>query len=182
MSSNDRELMRFHDGELSGADAEAVQRRLEHDAGARSKIRGLEQTGELVRAWAEHKSAGFDVADQVMARTFAPERRRTRSFDLWLPAGAAVALAAAITLLVLGRGAPDTSPVKSAALAPAAPLSPASLSPADAARPTLEPAVAIESVDFGEKQGTIFMVGSGSGETPVIWLTDPPQNRHRMPL
>ncbi|HVJ14356.1 MAG TPA: hypothetical protein VM686_02905, partial [Polyangiaceae bacterium] len=44
----------------------------------------------------------------------------------------------------------------------------------------LEPSIAIESVDFGEKPGTIFMVGGESGETPVIWLSDPAPSR--MPL
>jgi hypothetical protein len=30
----------------------------------------------------------------------------------------------------------------------------------------------IESVDFGASKGTIFLVSSGSAETPVVWLMD----------
>ncbi|HEX6274312.1 MAG TPA: hypothetical protein VFZ53_14825 [Polyangiaceae bacterium] len=34
------------------------------------------------------------------------------------------------------------------------------------------PAVAIESVDFGERAGTVFVVETGSSATPVVWLSD----------
>ena len=205
--SGDRELMRFYDGELSPAEQALVRQRLERDAGARSKLRALEQTGELVRDWAEARSEGFDVADQVMTRLESAslaegerpqtrpsaslaegERprtlRRSRLLELWLPAAAAVALAAAVLLLVIGRSAPVSfvggapappfdRPAAGSALSPLAPKTAAIL-------PVREPSVAIESVDFGEKQGTIFMVGGESGETPVIWLSDPAPSR--MPL
>lgn len=34
------------------------------------------------------------------------------------------------------------------------------------------PAVAIESVDFGEGGGSVFVVEAGEGVTPVVWLAD----------
>jgi hypothetical protein len=34
------------------------------------------------------------------------------------------------------------------------------------------PSVAIESVDFGEGAGTVFVVEAGSSVTPVVWLAD----------
>jgi len=34
------------------------------------------------------------------------------------------------------------------------------------------PAVAIESVDFGEGAGAVFVVETGSSVTPVVWLED----------
>ena len=166
--SGDRELMRFHDGELSPGELAVFRERLERDAGLRSKLRALGQTGELVREWAEARSDGFDIADQVMARIDAP--RRSRAVELWLPAAAAVALAAAVTLMVAGRSAPVDRPAPAAALSPHTPRTTAAL-------PIREPSVAIESVDFGEKPGTIFMVSGEGGETPVIWLTDPAPSR-----
>ncbi|HVJ19606.1 MAG TPA: hypothetical protein VM686_29500, partial [Polyangiaceae bacterium] len=106
----DRELMRFHDGELSAAEASLVEKELERNPGARAKLRGLSQTGELVRQWANERSQGFDVADQIMARLDAPvpKHSRSRVIELWLPAAAAVALAAAVLLMVFARTAPVT--------------------------------------------------------------------------
>jgi len=158
-----------------------VRQRLQREPEARAKLRGLAQTGELVRQWADARSAGFDVADQVMARLddqpqpqpqarTAP--RRSRLMELWLPAAAAVALAAAVLLAIARRHGPVDGPAPGAAHGPAATRA--------AALPAAEPSVAIESVDFGEKPGTIFMVGGESGGTPVIWLTDPAPTR--MPL
>jgi hypothetical protein len=34
------------------------------------------------------------------------------------------------------------------------------------------PAASIESVDFGQHLGTIFLVSSGGTSTPVVWLSD----------
>jgi hypothetical protein len=34
------------------------------------------------------------------------------------------------------------------------------------------PSVAIESVDFGERAGAVFLVETGASATPVVWLTD----------
>jgi hypothetical protein len=34
------------------------------------------------------------------------------------------------------------------------------------------PAVAIESVDFGERAGAVFVVETDSSATPVVWLED----------
>ncbi len=166
--SSDRELMRFYDGEVSPSEEALVRARLERDASARSKLRALTQTGDLVREWAQARSQGFDVADQVMAR-LETQPKRSRLIDLW-PAAAAVALAAAVLLVVFARSAPVDRPAPSAAVSPLAPKTAAVL-------PIKEPSIAIESVDFGEKPGTIFMVGGESGETPVIWLSDPAPSR-----
>jgi hypothetical protein len=35
-----------------------------------------------------------------------------------------------------------------------------------------KPDVAIESVDFGENAGTVFVVETGGAVTPVVWLAD----------
>ena len=96
----------------------------------------------------------------------APKRspKRSRLVELWLPAAAALALAAAVLLLVIGRSAPVDRPAPAAALSPLAPKTAAATLPR-------EPTVAIESVDFGEKPGTIFMVGGESGETACGALT-----------
>jgi hypothetical protein len=36
------------------------------------------------------------------------------------------------------------------------------------------PGVSIENVDFGPHNGAIFVVSSGTRATPVVWLSDPP--------
>lgn len=99
---------------------------------------------------------------------------------------AALAAAAAVAL-VLGRGhapashapgaqaessfvatsSPVIGPVPQAQVAP---------QPAEADLPEPEPApsIAIESVDFGPREGTIFMLSEGEAATPVVWLMDEP--------
>jgi negative regulator of sigma E activity len=40
------------------------------------------------------------------------------------------------------------------------------------------PAIAIETVDFGSREGTIFMLAEGEMATPVVWLMDEPGAGH----
>ena len=36
------------------------------------------------------------------------------------------------------------------------------------------PGASIESVDFGTRNGTVFMVSAGENAIPVVWLVDEP--------
>ena len=47
-------------------------------------------------------------------------------------------------------------------------------SPRNRCSPRSDPAVAIETVDFGAREGTIFLMQEGEGSTPVVWLMDEP--------
>ncbi len=181
MSSGDRDLMAYHDGELTPEEARSVAARLERDAGARARLRGIDQVGDWVRLWAEEKSRGFDVSEQVMARVTRPRAKPAAALGRWLPAAATtLALAATVALLVTSRRPAEHAAVPRGpvSLLPSAPPTPPI---AAVAAPVPEHSVAIESVDFGEHQGAIFMVGGSQGETPVIWLADQPPDRRRIP-
>ena len=102
------ELMRYHDGELSPEEASRVERALACDENARAELRAFELTGELVRDYAEKRSAAHaDLVDGVMER-IARDRasRQTRAQRLLPLAASALALAAAVSIFVTTRG-PD---------------------------------------------------------------------------
>jgi hypothetical protein len=173
--SGDRELMNLHDGEVGPEQSARLRAEAAADPVASAKLRDLGRVGDLVREWAEARSQGFDVADAVMARLDVPVPRRSRVVELWLPAAAAVALAAAVLFVVTTRETGVEGSAPPVALGPG--CGDRELGEALPALPSPEPSVAIESVDFGEKQGTIFMVGGEGGDTPVIWLTDSAPSR-----
>jgi negative regulator of sigma E activity len=103
------------------------------------------------------------------------------------PLAFATLAAAAAVALVLGRGhapashAPGaqaessfvatSSPVVGPVPQPEVAAPPAE---ADVPEPEPAPSIAIESVDFGPREGTIFMLSEGEAATPVVWLMDEP--------
>ena len=95
-----RELMRFYDGELEGAERERAEQALARDEAAQSSLAGLEQVGDFVRATAERPNARVDaIAERVMASLDVhPERRGFRNGALSAAAGA-LAIAAAAMLM-----------------------------------------------------------------------------------
>jgi negative regulator of sigma E activity len=106
--------------------------------------------------------------------------RRPRSWRAPLALGAAAALAAAAALVIHVQPEPaEAPPHRQSSSAPfaytvARPM--ARLEPGPGSElgdeTELVNAVAIETVDFGSRPGTIFMVPSGGTATPVLWLTD----------
>jgi negative regulator of sigma E activity len=123
------------------------------------------------------------------ARPALETRTKWRRYATALGAGAALAAAAALTLQVAQRGAPpsDKSALQAKRAVPEAPFAgPARTAPLASAllpdeQSDVGPAVAIETVDFGSNEGTIFMVPAGDDTTPVVWLVDEPsRNMGRM--
>ena len=101
---------------------------------------------------------------------------------------AAIAVAAAASLMIWGRLAPNPSAVPAEPVAmvttpevaPAAPpveIQPAQPAPTAEAEEADEVGVEVAAVDFGSKVGTIFYVPTESATskhtTTVVWLTDP---------
>jgi len=191
--------MQHHDGELSPREAAEMEELLHRHPVARAELAGLAQLGDFLRCLAEQRSAGADdLAATVMRRLdtepvqvfglhprpppaaqSAPGRRW-----VWAAVGG-LAAAAAIPLLLFARSAGNAR-VGAARLA-AAPGSAARSATAathpapgegplaSAPRNPAEPGVSIEAVDFGQRNGTIFMVpAGGEATTPVVWVVDQP--------
>ncbi len=171
MTPLDRELMAYHDGELSPRERARVAARLAADRSARRRLEELSALRASVRAWAERQRERFDVSDAVMREIAAPCQARQR----WLPAAVAVSLAAA-AVLALTASRRATEPESNVPEAQASvPLSGAVVERSDEAL-----GARVESVDFGARSGSIFVVGSSAGTTTVIWMNDLPENRRRI--
>lgn len=180
-------LMLLHDCELSEDEARELALELERDEVARETLEGLTQLGDFVRAVETPRLTSADrIAGDVLARLEEERRvvvpldsRRGKTRWWWWVAPAAAA--AAVLLLVTERGAGPTSPAAGPtarvamepSIQPA--LAPSPLPPEDTGSVELSSAASIESVDFGPRTGTIFMVSAGQAETPVVWLVDEPE-------
>lgn len=188
MSLNHPQLMRYYDGELSPEEAADVEAALEKDPEAQRVFEGLEQLSAFVRLH-EREQAVSDggLTDAIMAR-IAQGGTRTESTPPevargpWrniVPAAAAVlALAASVALVnELSKDSRTTAPVvEQPSAASEQPQAPALFEEPAAEQVLAEtgPAVAIETVDFGAREGTIFLLQEGEGSTPVVWLMDEP--------
>ena len=199
MSIDQRTLMQYFDGELGDEQAAEVEALLEHDPEARRVLEGLDQVGAVVRGvMLDQARPPDDLSDAVMARISAepslaraaapatsigrtkgwreqPVMRRVVPIAL-----ASLAAAAALALVFQRAHAPEPR-VAAPSRHLIAPRARPAVSPPPSARPELElasaesaPAIAIETVDFGGREGTIFMLAEGEMATPVVWLMDEP--------
>jgi anti-sigma factor RsiW len=210
-------VMRYYDGELSPAEARALDWRLASDPELRRVLAGLEQIGAVVAGVAEARaSAADDIAEAVMQRvgaeasgvrprlaasgvrprlkglaggaTAAPAVEAERPNPavprrIWTAAaGLAAAFLAAAAAGFAVYGMPEKEAERPVLALSARPSDWASLArhyPAVPDSPPTErveaiPAVAIESVDFGTRNGAIFMIPGDTTDTPVVWLVDEP--------
>jgi anti-sigma factor RsiW len=173
MIPDDRELIAYHDGELSPRDRARVAAWLATDRAARRRLEELTVMRSLVREWAESRSARFDVSEQVMREIAAPGASRAR----WLPRAVVASLAAAAAAIVVMARPRVTAPELSEPASVEAAQVPSSGAPS---RGEEAPGASVESVDFGENSGSIFVLGSSAGTTTVIWMNDLPENRRRI--
>jgi anti-sigma factor RsiW len=186
MSVNHPQLMRYYDGELSDEEAAEVEAALENDPDAQRVFEGLEQLSAFVRKHGDEQVLP-DLTDAIMGRIAREERKESARpaevvrgpWSTILPAAAAVlALAAGVALVnELSNKPGTTTPVvqqpSSTSEEPVAPVS--SEEPAEEQVLAADThAVAIETVDFGAREGTIFVMQEGEGSTPVVWLMDEP--------
>ncbi len=182
---HDMELMRLHDDELTDEQRDAIEAALDdRDAGV---LEGLSQLGEVLRVHSDARgAAGADIADSVMAaleaqadkpapkpRVLSLPPRAENSRRGLVAGGLALAAAAAVAFGVTQFAAPDAAPPPEVAETPRRVVDPGVLRPV-APAVVAEPAVpaAIESIDFGTRNGAIFMVSAGEETTPVVWMTD----------
>jgi anti-sigma factor RsiW len=172
MTPLDRELMAYHDGELSPRERARVAARLAADRSARQRLEELSTLRGLVRSWARSKRDRFDVSDAVMREVRAPRVVRAR----WVSAAIAASLAAAAALalsVARTRAEPELNSVSSPSAT--VPSSGEALGP-----PEEVTGARVESVDLGGRSGSIFVLGSSAGTTTVIWMNDLPENRRRI--
>ena len=193
MSVNHPQLMRYYDGELDADEAAEFEAALEHHPEAQRVLEGLEQLSAFVRLHGQEQAAPDPLlTDDIMARIAreeAPEPQRVSSappevgrgpWRTIVPAAAAVlALAASVALVNeisknSGTPAPVVEQPSTTVERPLAPV-PSGEEPAEEqVLADSHPAVAIETVDFGAREGTIFLMQEGEGSTPVVWLMDEP--------
>lgn len=188
------DLMRLHDSELS--EEEAAQLELELTESELRVLEGLEDLGERIRVANGHES--LDLTDSIMARLdepaqLAPESAkpapvrelRPRSNGAWVAGGLALAAAAVVAFWFTNQRheAPAVAqkPAPTVAPAPAPePLPKEAVAELVLPEDEVAPAASIEAVDFGNSNGTIFMVPSGEETTPVVWLADDSTPSSRM--
>lgn len=187
-------LMRYHDAEVSEDEARAVEAALEQEPALVEALEAYAELGNFVRASSDSRAVqSFDISDRVMSAIAAVPQRTARPparvhsllprIATWVSLGAAIAAGSVLVArswsapqsAVGGRGAHvaagEHSPLAPSA-APdlsAAPELAAALQAED--EPKLPPAT-IESVNFGENAGSVFVVSTGSSETPVVWMPD----------
>jgi anti-sigma factor RsiW len=190
-------LMQHHDGELPPEESAEVERLLSGDPQQRAALAGLEQLGDFLRRFADERgSSADDLVSTVMARLddeIAPASRRVtrsgvssrpRRVPTWVWGAAGALAAAAAVALLLPFFAPNgpaystgptavSAPLRLAAASARSNWPPVGVSTDPVRGPDRGPDVSIETVDFGQRNGTIFMVSSGEGATtPVIWVAD----------
>ncbi len=178
-------LMRYHDGEISEAEARRVEAALDREPALQQELAAYSELGSFVRAWADVRSdVEIDIADDVMRSLDAAASRRARArVHPLLPRVAtwvslSVAIAAGSVLVARSWSAPPSAASASGVRPTATPdpgssvanadlNPPASSEPGDKASPAT-----IESVDFGKSTGKVFVVSTESSETPVVWMPD----------
>ncbi|MEI9954621.1 MAG: zf-HC2 domain-containing protein [Pseudomonadota bacterium] len=186
MSVSREQLMRYHDGELSEAEARVVEAALEHEPALLAELEAYGELASFVRAWDQanaNKLASFDVTSSVMAALESPRARvhtLLPRIATWVSLSAAIAAGSVLVVRswsaapIAPRGAPSAESAEQAG-----PASPSASSPELSAvlgalgeeQPKPPPAT-IESVDFGSNAGEVFVVSTDSSETPVVWMPD----------
>jgi hypothetical protein len=156
---DDATLMRFHDGELEAKQARRVRTSALADGAVARRLDALSQLGDFVRAFAVVR------AEELARERLKRQRARTagvraRAVSLALCAAALGALWFRASPLSPGAGTRAiASDVAFGFDAPAG------------------PAVSVESVDFGDHDGAIFLVSAAAAaaaDTTVVWLGDEP--------
>jgi anti-sigma factor RsiW len=157
---DDRTLMRFHDGELDAEQARRVRVTALADGAVARRLAALSQLGDFVRVFASVRRDEL-ARERLQRQKARTARRGARAVSLALCVVALGALWFRASPLVSHEpGTPVV--VRDVAFEFDAPVA---------------PAVRVESVDFGEHDGAIFLVSAPTttaSDTTVVWLGDDP--------
>lgn len=190
---SDLELMLYADGELEGDRIAAVEAYLARNVAAQKKLRALDIASNVIREHAVETASPADgIADLVMASIAAeskggasdekpqPVPRRKAANDnargIW--AVAAIAVAAAASLLLWGRGPTESGVAiepSAGVIAPKPHVDTTSNKPDAPKADESGHGVEVAAVDFGALTGALFYVPTGaaaSETTTVVWLSD----------
>ncbi len=157
MKFDDSTLMRFHDGELDAEQARRVRAGALADGAVARRLAALSQLGDFVRAFASVRSE--ELARERLQRQQARTARR-----------GARAVSLALCVAALGALWFRASPVMSHETRTRVVASESAFGFGT----PFAPAVRVESVDFGEHDGAIFLVSApttaAADTTTVVWL------------
>lgn len=160
MKIDDLELMLLHDGELDPEREQRIRAARLHSPELGQRLESLASLGTFVREWAQQN--GVDPARERRARA-ARQRRR------------ALVASCSLAGACLVSWASTSVPVERvSAIAPAVVASPPEVV-AVAVKSDDRASVLVESVDFGRRAGTIFLLETESVPTTVVWLPDGPE-------
>lgn len=170
------DVVLLHDGEIEPEDRRKVLEGLGRTE--RRHLRQLAALSEIVReVTGPRVEPPEDAVDRIVAYV-AERRAREPVLLVSVPAprgkvpetaargrtGFYAGLLAVAAAVGLWLGGPVLS-------TPGAPPRASALGASTRSPPSAEPA-AIEAVDFGSGEGTIFVIESETGRTPVVWLLD----------
>lgn len=164
--------MAWRDGELDADETARFEADLARDPELVAIVRALDRLdAELVPVLAARVQAAPDLSGPILARVRAePVRPGMSRLARVIPLAAAGLAAAAAAAFALRAPEPSQhAPIASVSQGVAVSAAP---EPVAVAQADDDPGVAIESVDFGSGEGTIFMVSEGESDTPVVWLND----------
>lgn len=163
---SDETLSRYLDGELGASEQASVRASLEGNGEGKARLARIMRVRALVRMAAEeHVAEADDAIDGLWARVeqgIASDRTppawtdRVRAWwgeflehrrNIWVPASAAVAVAAVVAVIGLRGG--------------------------DGVQPPVLRGSQVVAVSFGEGGGTVYEVpADGNATTVVIWMND----------
>jgi len=175
MKPSELELMAYYDGELSPPDRARVEAWLERDQGARARLAEFAALGDAVRTWAKSRAPGEERSSRVVRRAALRESSSTGRRSLRLRVALTLSFAAAAAV-GLAAGHASEGSFQAATASPPTEAAPTAV----AARASEVSGARVESIDFGDRSGSIFVLGSGGRSTTVIWMNDLPENRRRI--
>lgn len=183
-------LQRYVDGDLSAAERSQVQARLANEPSLAEELLELRRLHDLLVIAGEYQASQLD-SEALFARISAATQTETVAtprwteseasplkrflHGFWMPAGSAIAVAAAVLLTIylpIDNTALDEKKSQPADAPQADTTVPAEKQEGPAA---LHAAVNSEvvQVDFGDNAGTVFDIALASGATtPVVWIND----------
>ncbi len=172
---DDIELMQHADGELPARHRAGVERRLERDADARTKVEALGEVRDIIKSHLELSSDDVPASRfDAMWRTIARETEEPEAPGLWgritawverhrghLITGAVSAGAVAALALILRPGDRSHDHGMRARASGAIDVRPAAM----------RTAPEIESLDTPNGEGTVLNIEDEDGHTTVIWVS-----------
>lgn len=182
--TRDYRWMMLHDGELEPSEELVLRRTVFEDRRARAKLESLRRLGSLIREVHAGYPEGPDLTESILSRvgdrsrgtlSESPIARRQpdRAGRRWIPS----ALGAAVLAVSLWVASSPSDRSRGEALLEASDEPAVQPGPAGQGFSSARSGVSVQSVDFGEIHGAIFVVSQENAETPVIWTFEDAEDK-----